>query len=336
MIIDLERFVATERPAWQELDAMLKRMEADTTLRMNLDEIRRFNELYQRAAADLGKVQTFAANTELRTYLASLVARAYGEVHGVADRSHRVRPFRWFFNTVPQTFRRHAAAFVFALVTMMAGVLFGGMAVQFDPDAKSVLLPFEHLLGDPAERVAEEESAEEDNMEGAKMSFASTLMTHNTRVSIFTLTLGITWGIGTIITLFYNGIILGAVGVDYIMAGQGTFLTGWLLPHGSIEIPAILIAGQAGLVLAGALIGRGQALRLRARLRRITPDLVTLIGAAAVMLIWAGIVESFFSQYHAPLIPYSLKIAFGAVELVLLFAFLSFCGRSGKPARATA
>ena len=44
--------------------------------------------------------------------------------------------------------------------------------------------------------------------------------------------------------------ILGAVAVDYVADGQTRFLLGWLLPHGAIEIPAILIAGQAGLVLA--------------------------------------------------------------------------------------
>jgi len=46
-----------------------------------------------------------------------------------------------------------------------------------------------------------------------------------------------TCGLGTIILLFYNGVILGAVVVDYILAGQATFLLGWLLPHGSFEIP---------------------------------------------------------------------------------------------------
>ena len=71
-------------------------------------------------------------------------------------------------------------------------------------------------------------------------------MTHNTQVSIFTLALGMTWGVGTIIMLFYNGVILGAVAVDYIHAGQTKFLLGWLMPHGVVEIPAILIAGQAG------------------------------------------------------------------------------------------
>ena len=54
--------------------------------------------------------------------------------------------------------------------------------------------------------------------------------------------------------LFYNGVILGAIVVDYLRAGEAWFLAGWLLPHGVVEIPAILVAGQAGFLLGQALI----------------------------------------------------------------------------------
>jgi uncharacterized membrane protein SpoIIM required for sporulation len=110
---------------------------------------------------------------------------------------------------------------------------------------------------------------------------------------------------------------------------------GWLLPHGSIEIPAILLAGQAGFILAGALIGWQQSLSLRMRLRIISADLVTLICGIALMLVWAGIIESFFSQYHEPVVPYEVKIAFGLVELVLLGFFLSRSGRGRNKTEST-
>jgi uncharacterized membrane protein SpoIIM required for sporulation len=96
-------------------------------------------------------------------------------------------------------------------------------------------------------------------------------MTHNTKVSILTLAMGITWGIGTLVMLFYNGVILGAVALDYMTAGETQFLLGWLLPHGAIEIPAILLAGQCGLILASALIGWGKAIPLRMRFRSVLP-----------------------------------------------------------------
>jgi uncharacterized membrane protein SpoIIM required for sporulation len=156
-------------------------------------------------------------------------------------------------------------------------------------------------------------------------------MTHNTRVSLLAMASGMTYGIGTFIITFYNGVILGAVAVDYVRAGETVFLLGWLLPHGSIEIPAILIAVQAGFVLAGALLGDPRSGRpLRKRLRLIRADLVTLIMGVALMLIWAGLVEAFLSQYHEPLLPYSIKITWGAVQFTVLLFILIRCARKAE------
>lgn len=329
MIIDLPRFIAAGSPSWHELEAILERIEGDPNARLTLDEVKRFHFLYERSASDLARLNTHA-EPETRRYLENLVTRAYGEIHETRGSRTRFHPIKWFFQTLPQTFRRHLNAFLLAVVITIVGTLFGAGAVAFDPDAKQIITPFPHLLQDPQDRVAKEESAEEDHMRGSKSAFSAQLMTHNTKVSILALALGMTWGSGTIVLLFYNGVILGAIGFDYIRAGQTEFLFGWLLPHGSIEIPAILIAGQAGLVLAGALIGWGVRQPLATRLRAIGPDLVTLIFGVGLLLIWAGIVESFLSQYHEPVFPYWIKITLGLVELFLLFLFLFKSGSSAK------
>jgi len=331
MIIDLQRFLAAERPHWTELAGILNRLEAEPGWRMTLDELRHFHLLYERTAADLAKITTFSSEPETRRYLENLVARGYGEIHEIRERLRRRSPLAWFFQTLPQTFRRHVRAFYLSLSITLAGCAFGGLALALDPASKPVLMPFSHLLQDPAQRVAEEESATQDRLAGRKTSFSAYLMTHNIRVSIFTLALGMTWGVGTCLMLFYNGIMLGAVAVDFVAAGQTRFLLGWLLPHGAVEIPAILIAGQAGLMLALALVGWGRRIPLRARLRAVSQDLVTLIFGVGLLLVWAGFVEAFLSQYHEPVIPYSAKIAFGLVELVLLFLFLAKSGATPAP-----
>lgn len=331
MIIDLQRFIANERPFWSELEKRLDHLEAEPNARMSLDQLQLFHQLYERTAAGLAKITTFSSEPETRRYLENLVARAYGEIHETREKQHRFRPLTWFFQTLPQTFRRHIRVFHLSLAITIAGCIFGGGAIAFDPGSKSVLMPFPGLMEDPAKRVAEEEKATHDRLAGEKAFFSTELMTHNTKVAIFTLALGMTWGFGTIVMLFYNGVVLGAVAVDYIRAGETPFLLGWLMPHGVIEIPAILIAGQAGLLLALALIGRGNRLSLRARLRAVSPDLVTLIFGVACLLVWAGFVEAFLSQYHAPVIPYGAKIAFGCIELSLLCLFLSKSGRRKEP-----
>jgi uncharacterized membrane protein SpoIIM required for sporulation len=327
MIIDLAKFITTERPVWDELERLVKKIEDDPYATLTLEKSRRFHYLYERTAADLAKLTTFASEPETRGYLESLVSRAYGEIHETREKPHRFRPFHWLTATFPQTFRRHVNVFWLTVAVTIGGCLFGGFATVLDPDSRHVTMPFGHDMMKPSERVAREERASHDRLEGQKASFSTFLMTHNTKVSMLTMALGMTWGIGTLIMLFYNGVIMGAICVDYIVDGQGKFLAGWLLPHGSFEIPAILIAGQAGLLLGWALIGRGTRKTLSERLREISNDVVTLIGGCGVMLIWAGVIESFFSQYHEPVIPYSLKIVFGIVELLLLTFFLWKSGR---------
>ena len=332
MIIDLGKFIAAEQPVWDELDAVLKKIEADPHRALPFDQTRRFHYLYERTAADLAKLNTFANEPDTRRFLESLVARAYGEIHETREKSHRFQPLHWFTVIFPQTFRRHVNVFWLTVVITLAGCAFGGLATMLDPESRHVTMPFGHDRMKPSERVAQEEKAKHDRFAGEKATFSTYLMTHNTKVSIFTMALGMTWGIGTILMLFYNGVILGAISVDYIADGQGKFLAGWLLPHGSFEIPAILIAGQAGLLLGRALIGRGTRKNLGERLREISSDLVTLIGGVGVMLIWAGLVESFFSQYHEPVMPYMVKIVFGLVELTVLILFL---WKSGSKAKLT-
>ncbi|MGE5842673.1 MAG: stage II sporulation protein M [Deltaproteobacteria bacterium] len=330
MIIDLERFVDEEKRYWTELESILDKLDRDPLKKMNLSEVKRLHYLYQRTSSDLARVTGFSAETEIRRYLESLVGRAYAEVHELRENICRFSPLHWFFRVFPQTFRQHMRAFVLALGITAFGFSVGGIAVSIDKEAKTVILPFSHLQADPSERVAYEEKAgaAKDRLQGKKATFSAFLMTHNARVSLFTFAMGFTWGIGTVVLLFYNGIILGATALDFVHAGQSTFLLGWLLPHGAIEIPAIILAGQAGFILAGALIGWGRRVSFKKRLRTVAPELVTLLCGLAIMLVWAGIVEAFFSQYHAPVIPYDAKIIFGILELTALILFLGLSGKS--------
>jgi uncharacterized membrane protein SpoIIM required for sporulation len=325
VIVDIPRFVAVERPYWDELQALLDRMDTEPERRLALAEIQRLHYLYERCSAGLARLDTFSTGPALRGMLETLVSRAYSEIHETRE----PKKIRWKAMALafPRAFRRHLGAFRLSLGITLLGCAFGWFAIRMDPHSKAVLMPFGHLLHSPADRVHEEETVKDDRLSGAKASFSAELMTHNIQVTVLTLALGMTWGAGTLILLFYNGVILGAVAADYIAAGFGTFLTGWLLPHGSIEIPAILLGGQGGFILAGALIGWGGRTSRSDRLRAVAPDLFCIIGGAAAMLVWAGMIEAFISQYHRPVIPYGLKIAFGACELVALTAFLGWAGR---------
>src|SRR5205085_6255114 len=105
VIIDLKKFSAAERPAWQELERFLNRLDGDPAGRLTLEEARRLHYLYERTSADLAKLVTFSVEPELRRYLESLVARAYTEIHETRSSRPGVSAWNWFLHTVPQTFR---------------------------------------------------------------------------------------------------------------------------------------------------------------------------------------------------------------------------------------
>ena len=231
----------------------------------------------------MSKIESLPSERDTRRYLDGLAARAFGEIHQGARPPRDFSLRKWIVETFPGTFRRHFRAFALALAVTVAGGIFGAGAVALDPASKEILMPFAHLLGDPSERVAREESAAGTPTDIQGISFSSYLMTHNTRVTLYCMALGFTFGIGTITLLFYNGAILGAVALDYMRSGETVFLLGWLMPHGVIEIPAILIGGQVGLIIAGVLIGRRDGRSMGQRFRTATPDAVILIFICGVV-----------------------------------------------------
>ena len=107
-------------------------------------------------------------------------------------------------------------------------------------------------------------------------------------------------------------------------------MTAWLLPHGVFEIPSILIAGQAGFYLARLLLHRREDRNVRQRMR----EWLVLVAGLAMMLVWAGIMEAFFSQHHAPVLPYGFKVAIATAELVLLILYLLLMGQRNIDASA--
>src|SRR5690349_16457076 len=101
MIVNLQRFVAEERPRWERLDEMLRKMAEDPWRTLPMAEARELELLYQRAAADLARLSTYAAEPEARQYLEHLVARGHAEIHGARGEGGRFRPREWFTQTLP-------------------------------------------------------------------------------------------------------------------------------------------------------------------------------------------------------------------------------------------
>ena len=339
MILNIGKFLESGKPRWDELEAMLDGIDEAPRTPMTFAEIVRFRDLYERVCCDLTDLDSAARAPELREQLSRLASRARAVINAATWRkspdlrapqsriSNLKSRITNFTRAFPAVFRRRIAAFAFACAIMGGGAFFGAVVTVSDPSSRHVLMVFGHDESNPDERVAQAEKTSL-SQSGDRSSFSAYLFRNNVRVSLLSLVGGICFGAITVLLLFYNGAVMGAICVDYLMHGQGVFLAGWLLPHGVVEIPAILLSGQAGLVIGGVLFGRRKRADFGSRMREALPDIVTLTVGIVLLLGYAALVESFLSQYHSPKI-YPLKIAFGLLEFAILALWL-FSGKKGR------
>lgn len=335
MILDLQRFQAQGQPRWNDLESLLATLESRPDRRINPSEAERLQQLYAQTASDLNRLTHGSVAAEPKQYLERLVARAYSELYYAAPtRSTFWQPRQWLriFIAFPEAFRRQRRYFALSLLITLLGCALGGLAVRFDPTAVDVLLPADYLRN-PEERVHNEEQGKGLSPNSTQMEamFSGQLIKHNIQVALLAAALGVTFGIGTALLLFENGVLLGAVAVRYTQQGFGLFVSAWLMPHGVFEIPSILIAGQAGFYLARIMLRR----REDRNVRESMTEWLLLVAGLALMLVWAGIMEAFFSQHHEPALPYGFKIAVSIGELALLTAYLLMTGRRERSIAAT-
>ena len=325
--MNIERFLSERRPVWDALDALLTRADE---VELSRTETHEMVELYRRTCSDLNRARSYTANPEILGHLNQLTGRAYRYIYRAAHDTPVWETFvKLVTREIPAAFRRERLYVVAAAAAFLAGVLFGSVAVLLDPANGERLVPPDFFTESPRERVEKIERNEEriDNVEKAVL-FGASLYTHNIKVSFLAFSLGALTIVMGIVILFYNGVILGAIGTMYVLDDVTVFFFAWVGPHGALELPAIIFGGAAGLVVGRALLMPGNLSR-GASLRRVLPSVWRMIIGAALVLVMAGIIEGSFSQFSAKTSPYALKIAV-AVFLFLGLTTYLFLRRTGE------
>ena len=149
---------------------------------------------------------------------------------------------------------------------------------------------------------------------------------NNVGIAFRCFALGITLGVGTVVTLLSNGIAIGAIVGHDQSQGNGQRLFSFAVSHGSFELIAIGISGAAGLMIADAILHPGARTRRESLMVRGL-EAVQVAGGAGAMLAVAALLEAYWSP--AP-IPAVFKYAVGACLWLLVFAYIAFAGRGGE------
>lgn len=291
-------FISRNKQTWSELESLLKKARRSPR-RMSSEELARLDLLYRRTTVHLAQVASRTTDARLIRYLNDLAAAAHSVIYLPPRQSVLAGAAKFvgegFARVIARTWRYQAMS----AVLLFGGALLAYYAALADPAAAYALLPPGDIRmpGAAGEQLEEVLRSGREQGGGEKFFFASFLFSHNLKVGLLAMGLGVLAAVPTVLLLIYNGMILGAFTAVHHQAGIYAEFWAWILPHGVTELGAIVLCGGIGLLLGRAVVSPG--LRTRGETLRLAGlEAARVAGGVAIMLLIAAAVESYLRQSH--------------------------------------
>jgi uncharacterized membrane protein SpoIIM required for sporulation len=154
-------------------------------------------------------------------------------------------------------------------------------------------------------------------------AFSTQVLVNNILVSFQAFAGGITGGIWTVYVLVVNGTRIGAFAGLFHSVGEAPKFWGLILPHGLIEITAVVVAGGAGLRLGWSIVDPGDRSRGRAFAEEGRASVTIVLGLVFVFTL-AGLIEGYVTPSD---LPTSMRVTIGVVVWLAFCAYVVVQGR---------
>jgi len=326
-------FLSRNKPEWEELARLVARARKRTKS-MSPEDLARLDVLYRRTTVHLAQVATRTDDASLLAYLNDLTAAAHSVIY-LPPRGRVLAGATGFFidgfsRAVVRTWRYHAAA----AALVFAGALIAYFAASSDVLAAYALsMPGDmRMPGSTSEQLRKVLASGRDAGGAFKFFFASFLFSHNLRVGIFAMGLGVLAGVPTVFLMIYNGMILGAFAAMHHGAGIYAEFWAWILPHAVTELSAVILCGGVGLLLGRAVLNPGELTRTEA-LSRAGAEAARICMGVAVMLVLAALIESYLRQSE---LSTAERLIFAAASALFWVSYLAFGSLRERAARQAA
>jgi uncharacterized membrane protein SpoIIM required for sporulation len=307
-------FLDTRAAAWDRLQALVTKCAAGGVRALTSEELHELTRLYPGVAVDAARARMLKIDPATQQRINRLAIAAHGLLYRRPPVHISTAVWSFFSRDYPRLLRRMWPYAVFAtLLFLVAGV--GAFAsVRLRPSTAYLLVPGRIDMPDHKRGLSPDDIAERfRKMPHPPM--AAGIISNNVSVAFSVFALGITGGIGTCLLLFVNGVMLGALASHFANHGLSYPFWSFILPHGVLEIMAILIAAGAGLRMGFSLVAPGQLTR-GASLRAGAREAVMLVLGTIPMFIVAGAVEGFITPSYLPgIVKIILGLALGCGAL---------------------
>lgn len=313
--MDIDHELAGRQSRWERLDELTRL--AGRRARLQPNEARELIDAHADAAADLSWLRTRAPDASALPTLTTLVAEASAVINHDDGGSSARRPFGTFFATTFPAVVWHHRRFVVAatIFLLVPGLLVGAwLAVSDDAvEASGPAAVREAYISEDFEAYYSSDPAGQ---------FATEVFVNNVQVAILAFASGALLCVPTAALLAFNGATVGVAGGLFHNAGEAPLFWGLILPHGLLELSAVVIAGAAGLALGWSVVVPGDRRRADALAEEGRRSVAIVLGLTVVFGI-AGLIEAFVTPSG---LPTWARVTIGVVVWLLFCAYVVLGG----------
>jgi uncharacterized membrane protein SpoIIM required for sporulation len=303
---------------WKRLELLLDQVQQNGLRSLTRLELQEMGLLYRQAAADLSALREDPTGKSYARSLNLLFSRAHNTIYA-GEKSSARGIVHFYRHTYPRIFRDNLKLINIAFLIFVVGGLAGMLLAITRPDYLRLFVSPRMM------ETIERHKMWTDSVVSVSPAASSFIMTNNMSVSFVACAMGITAGAGTVFSMFFNGLQIGAIGVACWLNDMSLSLWSFVAPHGVLELPAIFIAGGAGLRIAQGMLFPGLLSR-QDSLAKAGGEAVRLLMGTVPILIVAGSIEGFISPSS---LPWQWKFTLAGAIAVIFFSYLFFCARGG-------
>jgi uncharacterized membrane protein SpoIIM required for sporulation len=332
-----EAFVARHQDEWAAFEAWLvARGDSPREARSKQSQWQGLRDedvpaRYRRICQQLALARSRGYSPQVLERLQALTQRGHAVFYRAPPPQWR-RTLEFFLAEFPRLVRAQRGCLWAALLLFLVPLVGSFVAVQVSPElVYSVFEPAEvagfEQMYDPTnpERKLGRESGDDFAMFGYYIM-------NNVSIGLRTFASGLLAGVGTIVVLITNGLMIGGVAGHLQVVGHGDPFWRFVAGHSAPELTAIVLAGAAGMQLGLALLAPGRRRRVDALIESGKVGAKLCLGVFA-MLVFAAFVEAFWSSIGW--MPAWIKFSVGGVLWTITLLWLVLGGR-GRDASAYA
>ncbi|MCH8830788.1 MAG: stage II sporulation protein M, partial [Planctomycetes bacterium] len=294
-------FVRLREPSWRRFDELVDRLGRRALRKAASGHVNEYSRLFRELANDLATVRSRGWGQDLETYLNQIVARGHGAFYSAPPGGFR-QVFEFLAVGFPKLFRANIRYFIVASVLFFGSGAISWVVIQNNPDLANRIIPeaqLQQIQASYSKKRGGWEASKSDKFGEQGTFMTGFYIRNNIGIAFACYARGVLLGIGTVYTLLFNGIFIGAVGGYIIARADPELFLSFVVTHGAFELTAIAISGAGGLMLGHTLLHPGRRTRIEA-LRERGIDSVKMVAGAGVMLLIAAVIEGFWSPAAIP------------------------------------